>query len=532
MRAAAILVAASAWFVSGPARAVDALVLTGHYDPEHTGALTLHTVKGDRVTESRILAEDDVFCSSFSPDGTRAAFVRWLPENRKRHRRGEHGMLVVDDIGGNEAEVSVVDLATGRIRKVGMFPTSWHTDYERLYWSSSEGDRWVYWKHTARKHPAVWRIDVETGRSEKIVEFNTWTAATGLSRDISPVSGRVLTRAPLPDRSRCVLYEMAQGDGDLTALKEHEHTTGLDLSPDGLFGAFVIGDSMFFVSFGAELSGMQDGSKVAERRRDGKQWPTKGFRRNDFLRPGDSDDSKQKMRGFGGVHFAANDPHWVLTVHWTHVRTKVEPGNWMDVVAYNPFRRKQIRITDNFTAAKKGEKEYALDVAHDMYVLTGPPPSPAKEAGAARAPEPEKRKPPRTASPAEIRKWDGRLLQSLKAAVERGSNVHVAYPALRTRLRVRSVGADGTMKCSGSGLEVDIRLSRLDAAGKAELAAELARGSTELAEVRSGRAGSGGAADHATAAFFFRLAGDEAEASHHLARAGDGAEEVRRAFGM
>jgi len=112
--------------------------------------------------------------------------------------------------------------------------------------------------------------------------------------------------------------------------------------------------------------------------------------------------------------------------------------------------------------------------------------------------------------------WDGRLRDSVGAALRSGGGLGFHLAALRQRVRLTALGPDGMLELDTGQAATSIQWARLGALDKASLAAALAEKEP---------------AASALAAFFLLLGGREAEAREHLRAAGDAAaREVLSAF--
>jgi poly(3-hydroxybutyrate) depolymerase len=112
--------------------------------------------------------------------------------------------------------------------------------------------------------------------------------------------------------------------------------------------------------------------------------------------------------------------------------------------------------------------------------------------------------------------WDARLIERARRSVEAGRRPRFRLESMRATVSVVSVGREGVLAVTVSGMRMRVPWSRLTLAEKRNLA---------LSCVRPGEP-----ADHALAAFYLLALAERAEAARHLARAGEDTDTVRKAF--
>ena len=124
---------------------------------------------------------------------------------------------------------------------------------------------------------------------------------------------------------------------------------------------------------------------------------------------------------------------------------------------------------------------------------------------------------PKGPAPEVLQAWEDRLLARLRESLKSGKRPALSPGSVRKRREVLSINAEGTLMVeAGNGLEVGMRLSRLPADDRANLALSVLREDS--------------AEDHCLAAFFMLAAGRDEDAEGHLDAGGEGAEAVRAVF--
>jgi hypothetical protein len=141
----------------------------------------------------------------------------------------------------------------------------------------------------------------------------------------------------------------------------------------------------------------------------------------------------------------------------------------------------------------------------------------ANKRGQARSRPARLRVRPKGPDPATLQEWEARLLTRLRDSLKGGKRPALSPGSVRKRREVLSINSEDTLVVeAGSGLEVGMRLSRLSADDRANLALSVVR--------------EGSAEDHCLAAFFMLAAGRDEDAEDHLDAGGEGAEAVRAVF--
>lgn len=280
------------------------------HDGSTPGQLVRYDVVGGNLKDTRILysGEPGITEAHIGPFGRQIAFCR---------ADGTMGLISAD--GGAITELGRF-IPEQLVKKDEPASTG-------LQWPATDGGRWLY--YTTADTSELKRVDLQTRTHQAVVKFNRDVSGEfALSPDATPSSGYFVKRT---DNYAVVIYNMANGDGDLYSVPVWSPGCGIGISPDG--SMFASNDGTHTV---CNLVDMHARSQNSFRI---SQWdgdPTRGVKERSKL-----------GWAWQGFRWSTNDMQWITVKQARLVGASTHEIKYSDAMLYNWSEKRQINLTQN-----------------------------------------------------------------------------------------------------------------------------------------------------------------------------------------